>query len=150
MNEDNKQKLTSFLKQLLSDSKLQDDFEFYCISGHTAFHPKVEIIIKFQEVINKYLPEGHQENKLEVQKKKLNEKEISSFINAIIKEEIWNLTNCKDIAVPDETMIHFLIKNGKNKMFETKIWRTCLDKDEKIKKIHTLISKIAPKGPIDL
>ena len=149
-------KVETFLNDILAHSEIGDEFEFIYKAGHTAFHARVYVNIFPSELIYKFIPRGtpvdasKEEAKSETQKLTLSETDFRTFIEGLIKHQIWELRPCSDVIPPDTAMLTFIIQQKGNKIFETISWTHCIDMklDERAGNIVQLIRKIAPDKPM--
>lgn len=144
-------KVEKFLKSVIEDPSKCGEFEFYYVDGHTSFHGRTTISIKFSEYIKKELPPGNppetidENEKTQIKKNPLSEETAKKFIQGLISEKIWELKNCKKFGEPDETQPVFQIKKNNSVIWEITIWHNCINQDKRAKAIYTLMTATLPK-----
>lgn len=143
--------IQQFLNSLIKDPAEREKFEFYYVEGHTSFHGRTTISIKFTEYLRKDLPPGNlpetidENKKTEIKKFQLSAEAVNNFIRGLINEKIWELKNCKEFGVPDETQANFYIKKGDHNVWEATIWHNCIYQDKRAKAIYKLMTEIVLK-----
>ena len=149
-------RVEKFLRDILAEPDIGDDFELQYKAGQTAFHARVYVNIFRNELIYKFIPRGtpmepiKEAEKAEIKKLSLSESDFKNFIEGLVKFKVWELRPCSDLVPLDTAMLKFVILQKGEKIFETMSWTHCIDikSDERLVNIMDLIRKISPDKPM--
>ena len=144
-----KKELKNYLKGLEKDRSGLSRFAFEYRSGHTAFHPRLRILLTSEKIMHSKIPKGTpvDENEEKAAKTKeipFSKAELSLFIKELIDKKIWDMENCTDRALPDTPLLAFMILDGNNLLFEQKVWENCRNDDKRTKDLLRILSSILP------
>jgi hypothetical protein len=146
----NKKELKNYLKDLLKGKSPLEAFSFEYQYGHTAFHPRLRIILSSDKIIHWKIPKGTQVDS-KAESKAANKRELdfstekmSAFVEQLVKSKIWDLKNCSETALPDTPLLSFSIRNGDNLLFEQKVWENCRNDSAQTKELIKIIASLIP------
>ena len=146
-----KKELKNYLKGLLKDQTGLANFVFEYLSGHTAFHTRLKIMITSERIEHRRIPRGVEVGSSgEAKATKVNEKafsleDLATFVEVLLKKKIWDLENCTERALPDTAMLTFMIRDNDNIVFKQEVWESCRNDDDRTKDLIRAISAIIPQ-----
>ena len=147
-----KKELKNYLKDLAKEKTEVTNFSFEYLSGHTAFHSRIRIVVTSDKIVHWKIPRGTQVGITEeakvakIREKEFSKEELLGFIQELMKKKIWDLENCTERALPDTALLSFSIKDNDNLLFEQKVWESCRNDD---KRTIELLRTIATLIPLD-
>ncbi len=145
-----KEKIILFLKECLSIPAKRGEFELNLKDGHTAFAYRVYTTVTAERCTRVFFPPGTPVDPVEekmlgtISDRKLKLKEFESFLKGLINQQLWNLENCKEFGVPDESDLHFTLLQKGTPIFEKVVWESCKDMDARLAAILKLITAVSP------
>ncbi len=145
-----KRVVEAFLKECLANPTKRDEFELNLKDGHTAFHYRIYTTVAAYQCTTVIFPRGTPVDPVEEKKqgkvtiRKLNLKEVESFLKDLIEHQLWNLENCKEYGVPDEVDLQFTLLQKGTAIFEKVVWDSCKYKDARLGAILKLITEVSP------
>jgi hypothetical protein len=145
-----KKELKKYLKGLVKDQTGLASLSFEYLSGHTAYHTRLRILITSEKIEHRRILRGtpvgsaQEANATKVRKMDFSLEQMYAFVEALVKKKIWDLENCTERALPDTALLTFSIRNGDDLVFEQKVWESCRNDDKRTIELIRILSAIIP------
>ena len=147
-----KKELKKYLKGLLKEQTELVNFSFEYLSGHTAYHTRLKILITSEKIEQRRIQRGtpvdsaKEANATKIREMEFSIEKLYSFVEELVKKKIWDLENCVERALPDTALLTFIIRDKDNLLFEQEVWESCRNDD---KRTIELIRTLATNIPLD-
>jgi hypothetical protein len=145
-----KKELKKFLKGLLKNQSGLPNVSFEYLSGHTAFHTRLKILVTSEKIEHRRIRRGvevgspDEANATKVREKDFSVEQLAAFVEVLTKKKIWDLQNCTERALPDTALLTFIIRNNDDIIFKQEIWESCRNDDNRTKDLIRSLSAIIP------
>jgi hypothetical protein len=146
-----KKELKKYLKSFLKDQDKITSFSFEYLSGHTAFHTRLKILVTSTKIVHRRIQKGvpvdseDEANAARVREVEFSVEKLVEFVDVLAKKKVWDLQNCTEKALPDTALLTFLIRNNVEVVFKQEIWESCRNDDTRTRELIRALAAIIPQ-----
>ncbi|MFW9814755.1 MAG: hypothetical protein ACFFEW_02440 [Candidatus Thorarchaeota archaeon] len=143
--------LKKYLKSLLKEKNDLSTFSFEYLSGHTAYHTRLKIIVTSERIVHRRIRSGvpvggpEEEKEAVVQELEFSAEKLVAFVKELIEKKIWDLENCTTRALPNMALFTFSIRKNDEIVFKQEVWEICRNDDDKTRELIRVLSALIPE-----